>query len=356
MLGRRRAARRGRSAWSRSPSGCCRPRPAPRAGRAGSGCRTALVGLGARGRARRRALAALDDRAASRSRTAASGSRCRTSSARRCRCPTSLDDVEVRGDVTTAQTRRLIESAVDTYDKSKVFYADAAERGRRPRPARARRRATPSSRSCPTGTTTSGWTRSPARSPTPPARPRSTTAATTPRPARAGRRSPSTRCPRRSTASTAGRSPATTTTAPSSHDYLADHGWTMLDGEVVDGPGRHHPARRRRPALQRARHVARRDRAELRRGRAAPGRRRLRQRRAGDHDAGPRRQPRPRGPRPRLRRPGPRRPPARPVRARPASTAPTARPATPTRPGRPAGRRTPSRSAASRAGPPTSAW
>jgi len=40
--------------------------------------------------------------------------------------PDGLEDVEVRGDVTTAQTRRLIESAVDTYDKSKVFYADAA--------------------------------------------------------------------------------------------------------------------------------------------------------------------------------------------------------------------------------------
>ncbi len=42
--------------------------------------------------------------------------------------PEGLDVVEVRGDVTTAQTRRLIESAVDTYDKSKVFYADAAAR------------------------------------------------------------------------------------------------------------------------------------------------------------------------------------------------------------------------------------
>jgi hypothetical protein len=42
------------------------------------------------------------------------------------RLPEGLDDVEVRGDVTTAQTRRLIESAVDTYDKSKVFYADTA--------------------------------------------------------------------------------------------------------------------------------------------------------------------------------------------------------------------------------------
>ncbi|MFC6044422.1 metallophosphoesterase [Nocardioides hankookensis] len=41
--------------------------------------------------------------------------------------PEGLEDVEVRGDVTTAQTRRLVESAVDTYDKSKVFYATAAE-------------------------------------------------------------------------------------------------------------------------------------------------------------------------------------------------------------------------------------
>jgi len=40
--------------------------------------------------------------------------------------PEELDAVEVRGDVTTSQTRRLVESAVDTYDKSKTFYADAA--------------------------------------------------------------------------------------------------------------------------------------------------------------------------------------------------------------------------------------
>lgn len=42
--------------------------------------------------------------------------------------PDELDGIQVRGDVTTAQTRRLIGSAVDTYDKSKTFYADAAER------------------------------------------------------------------------------------------------------------------------------------------------------------------------------------------------------------------------------------
>ena len=36
---------------------------------------------------------------------------------------------------------------------------------------------------------------------------------------------------------TASASPATTTTAPSSRSYLADLGWTMLDGEVVEAPG-----------------------------------------------------------------------------------------------------------------------
>lgn len=49
--------------------------------------------------------------------------------------PAEADGVEVSGDVTTAQTRRLIESAVDTYDTSKKFYAraatDAAELGLR---------------------------------------------------------------------------------------------------------------------------------------------------------------------------------------------------------------------------------
>lgn len=40
--------------------------------------------------------------------------------------PEELDGVEVRGDVTTSQTRRLIQSAVDTYEKSRGFYAQAA--------------------------------------------------------------------------------------------------------------------------------------------------------------------------------------------------------------------------------------
>jgi predicted phosphodiesterase len=42
--------------------------------------------------------------------------------------PAELREVAVQGDVTTAQTRRLIESAISTYDRSKVFYSDAAER------------------------------------------------------------------------------------------------------------------------------------------------------------------------------------------------------------------------------------
>jgi hypothetical protein len=41
--------------------------------------------------------------------------------------PDELARVEVRGDVTTSQTRRLIESAVGTYDEGKTFYRAAAE-------------------------------------------------------------------------------------------------------------------------------------------------------------------------------------------------------------------------------------
>lgn len=40
--------------------------------------------------------------------------------------PEELAGVEVFGDVTTEQTRRLIESAISTYDKSKSFYEQAA--------------------------------------------------------------------------------------------------------------------------------------------------------------------------------------------------------------------------------------
>ncbi|GHJ58779.1 hypothetical protein NOK12_12970 [Nocardioides sp. OK12] len=41
--------------------------------------------------------------------------------------PEEVDGVEIRGDVTTTSTRRLIESAVNTYDKSQTFYTEAAE-------------------------------------------------------------------------------------------------------------------------------------------------------------------------------------------------------------------------------------
>lgn len=42
--------------------------------------------------------------------------------------PVEAADVEILADVTTAQTRRLVESAVSTYEASQTFYADAAER------------------------------------------------------------------------------------------------------------------------------------------------------------------------------------------------------------------------------------
>lgn len=41
--------------------------------------------------------------------------------------PEEAEQVEVRGDITTLQTRRLVESAIDTYARSKEFYAAAVE-------------------------------------------------------------------------------------------------------------------------------------------------------------------------------------------------------------------------------------
>ena len=118
----------------------------------------------------------------------------------------------------------------------------------------------------------------------------SSTRATTPRPASAGRRSASTRVAsafedldRFGVAGNHDHGSFVT-------DYLADLGWTMLDGEVVEGPGGSHPARRQRPALERPRQLARRVRPELRRGRQPAVRRRLRRPRSGSstilvHDA-----------------------------------------------------------------------
>lgn len=42
--------------------------------------------------------------------------------------PEELSDVEISADMTTRQTRRLLLSAVDTYEKSQEFYATAAEK------------------------------------------------------------------------------------------------------------------------------------------------------------------------------------------------------------------------------------
>ena len=41
--------------------------------------------------------------------------------------PPEVDGLEVRGDVTTRQTRRLVQSAMETFRKSRTFYAAAAE-------------------------------------------------------------------------------------------------------------------------------------------------------------------------------------------------------------------------------------
>ncbi len=43
------------------------------------------------------------------------------------RLPDEVADIEVLGDVTTQQTRRLVESAISTYDRSKTFYSEAAQ-------------------------------------------------------------------------------------------------------------------------------------------------------------------------------------------------------------------------------------
>ena len=189
-----------------------------------------------------------------------SGSRSRRSW-RAVPVPEEADGIEIRNSPTTVQTQRLIQSAVDTYEKSKDFYdraaADAAElelrepaedetvalvvsdrhdnigmdrvaraigdRGGRHGRARRRRRHLD-------------------------------------RPAVGGLQ-PRLARPRRSTTSTASRSRATTTTVPSSRAISTSSGWTMLDGDQRRGALGRAAARRRRPALQRARQLARRDRA-----------------------------------------------------------------------------------------------
>ena len=205
--------------------------------------------------------------------------------------------------VTTTQTRRLVASAVDTYDKSKAFYAAAADAAAGGSSCASPRRARPSRCWSATGTTTSAWTRSPARSATRPGPPPCSTPATTPPPAALGGVQP--RLARRGLrrldrCGVAGNHD----NGPFVHRYLADLGWTTLDGQVVDGPGGGTAARRRRPALQRPRQLARRDRPQLRRGRASGSPTRpATPTSERHHRARPRRQPRRRGAGPRLRRP-----------------------------------------------------
>ena len=150
--------------------------------------------------------------------------------------PDEAAGIEVRGDVTTEQTHRLIESAVDTYDKSKTFYAEAADEAagltlRRPeegetvvafvsdrhdnigmdRVARAVADAAGATAVFDGGDDTSSgksWEAFSLDSV-------SAAFAGLDRWGVAGNHDH----------------------GPFVHDYLADHGWTMLDGEIVDGPG-----------------------------------------------------------------------------------------------------------------------
>ena len=267
--------------------------------------------------------------------------------------PEEAAGIEIRNSPTTVQTQRLIQSAVDTYEKSKDFYdraaadADALElrRAGRGRDRRAGRQRPPRQHR-------HGPRRARDRRPRP--APRScSTPATTPRPASRGRRSASTR-------STAPFDDLDRFAVAGNHDngpfvarYLDDLGWTMLDGTSVEAPwgglllGVDDP---RSSGLGNWRDETG---PELHRGRRAAGRRGLRRRPDLD-PARPRRQPRARGAGPRLRRPRHRRAHPRPGRAGPRRgrgrrdglhASPTARPAV---------RRTPSRSAASRAATPTS--
>ena len=267
--------------------------------------------------------------------------------------PPEAAGIEIRTSPTTTQTQRLIQSAVDTFEKSKDFYdgaaADAAdldlrepERGRDGR--HRRQRSSRQHRHGPGGSGDRGAWRGNGR----PRRrgrhlDRPAVGGVQPRLARP--RLPGPRPLR-------GR-PATTTTAPS---------WTTTStssaGRCSTGPGW-----RRRGAVMllgvddpRSSGLGNwRDETgpELQRGRGASGRRGLRRRSSLDHP-GARRQPRARGARPRLRRPRRRRSHARPGRARPRSRVRTRPSATRSPTARPAERRTPSPSAASRDATPTS--
>jgi hypothetical protein len=149
--------------------------------------------------------------------------------------PDELDGVQVSGDVTTSQTRRLVESAVDTYDTSKAFYADAATRA-----------ADLPLRQPEEGETVVVFVSD-----------RHDNIGMDPVARAIGDRAGATAVfdggDDTSTGSTWEAFSLDSVTAAFDgldrwavagnhdhgsfvHDYLADHGWTMLDGEVVDGP------------------------------------------------------------------------------------------------------------------------
>ena len=173
--------------------------------------------------------------------------------------PEEAQPLEVDAGLLTQGTKRLVESALDSYRTSSEFYREATDGGGRPRPARCTpppraRRSRWSSR---TGTTTSSWTRWPARSPTWPAPPSSSTPATTPRPDRRGRRSASSRWTRPST------DIDDRFFVAGNHDHgdfiteqAAELGFTTLDGRGRRGTRRHPAPRRRRPPVQRAGQLA----------------------------------------------------------------------------------------------------
>ena len=153
--------------------------------------------------------------------------------------PASLPRVQVRTDATVLQSKRLLLSAVATYENSKTFYDKAAAGAAEPAAARAGGGRDASWCWSPTATTTSAWTASPARSATGPAPRRSSTPATTPRPAASGRPSASTPSTRPSRTTTGTPSPATTTTATSSAATSTTWGGTCSRVLSSTGPVTH---------------------------------------------------------------------------------------------------------------------
>ena len=114
-----------------------RPGPAPRAWHPGCGARAASPRSG-RGRGRAGADPAVAARSQRPSASGEDGCRSRTSWATRCVVPDELPAVEVRGDVTTSQTRRLIAERHRHLRDEPHVLPPGRRGGGRARPARAR--------------------------------------------------------------------------------------------------------------------------------------------------------------------------------------------------------------------------